>query len=461
MTSTTTTTKERAMHSRKGTSSIHPTTHNYAFNIRNYVNFSRLIIIVFTVMFTFGGTYYAFFLTPKYNATVYLSSKIYASLSANALSTDKVIPVDDKETSAPRQLALIQTPQLLRRLIDKLQLDYRIVSETGGIPASALAVTEFNVPSSLFNTSITLTAKDNSNYTLEIPHIDAVMEGKIGVKESFAIPNELPIELKVSKLPAQENSVFTLHKKPKGEVIEHLLDNLVFEADGTDAKLVTNIITITYTDMNPKSAADTVNALAEIAVNDSRDQEKELAGYTVGLMEIERNYILDVLNKTGEELSKLSTELAHVGFDEKVYGKLFADELTNLDQSIAQASADLAMAGQTVTDQHPKYQEAAAVYRSFLGQRDRYDRIIKESVAQGRNTMDLQRDLEVYTTLYQDASRNLQQFKARMEEPVGDLRIVELACIPDTPSSLSRPLIIGLSLIVGMICGYIVALVFD
>lgn len=461
MTSTTTATKSNAMHTKKGLSPIQPTSNNYAYNIRNYVNLSRLIITVVTLLFTLGGAYYAFFLTPKYQATVYLSSKIYASLSASALSSDKVIPVDDKETAAPRQLQLLQTPQLLRRLIDQLQLDITIASNDPAVAKEALLIPTLSVPISLYDVEMHITPTDATNYLIQVPSLKFEGSGTVGTMEYFQAAPQKTIQLLVTEMPAAVAGGFTVTKQAKGEVIDHLLDNLVFDADGTDSKLVTNIITIAYTDMVPERSANVVNALAELAVTDSKEQEKEQAKYTVGLMAVERDYIQSYLDKTGATLATLSSDLSHVGFDEKIYGKQFADELTNLDKSIAESHAQLEMIAKTVTDQHPKFQEADAVLKSYSTKREKYDQLVKESVGSGVALLDLQRDLTVYTTLYQDVSKNLQQFYARLKEPVGDLRIIELACVPDTPSSLSRPVIIGLSLIVGLICGYIIALVFD
>lgn len=453
--------KESPMHAKKGGPSIQPTQHNYAFNIRNYVNLSRLIIMSVTLMFFLGGSYYALFLTPKYQATVYLSSKIYASLSASALSIDKVIPVDDKDTSAPRQLALMQTPQILRQLIDKLQLDNIVTSSDTAIAITELSLGEFTVTPNLFDIPIYVTVVDKDTYQLIIPYLSFEKKGTVGKSENYLISKDYSVKIKVDKIPATKGLTYTLKKEPKGKVVEKLLDNLVFEADGYDSKLVTNIITVNFTDMSPTKAALVANTLAQLAVEDSKIQEKEQAQNAVTLMEAERDHILDQLNRTGTKLAMLSTKFAHVAFDEKIYGKQFADELTNLDKSIAEAHAQLSMISTNVTDKHPQYQEAAAVYQSYVKKRDDYDQVVQASVGQGNSFLDYQRDLTVYTALYEDVSKNLQQFAARLKEPVGDLRVIELACIPDTPSSLSQPLIIALSALVGLICGYIAALVFD
>lgn len=460
MTSTTTKPKDKKPVWQNG-GAQQPSTKNFSYNIRNYVNYTRFLIVTITLLFTVGGAYYAFFLTPKYQATVLLSSKIYGSLSASSLSTDKMLPVDDKETSAPRQLVLIQTQNVLRKLVDQLHLDVTIASNSPSVPANSLSIKKFIVPNTLVNKEILLEVKAQHSYNIAIPAIEFSANASFGSKEKFLLADGSTIEIRMDNLSAPVDALFTITKAPQGETINNLTDNLVFDAPGMDTKLVTNVISIAYTGMEPLKITDTVNALADIVVEMSKDQERSEAAYMAQLMEIEKNFLLDLLNAKGQELAVVSMNLDHVAFDEKVYGKLYADELSQISNNIALAHSELAKLSQSVTSKNRLYLEAQAAYQSLVDQKQAIAQKVDKSVSGGNIILDLQRDLAVYTTLYQTVSANLEQFRARMIEPIGDLRIIEYACVPDTPSSLARPLIILLSVIVGLISGYVVALVFD
>lgn len=442
-------------------SSITPAQHNFKFNIRNYVNYTRFLIILITLLFTLGGSYYAFFLNPQYQATVLLSSKIYGSLSANSQANDKMLPVDDKDTSAPRQLVLVQTQTLLRKLVDKLHLNLTIETNNSSVLPSCLSIDKLTSPMSLNKTDVVITVEEQNAYNVEVPSINFSAKGKIGNLEKYKLPDGEDLELLIDKITAPHNTKFTVTKIALGETVNKIMGNLVFDAPGVDNKLVTNILSITYTGMDPQKVVEIVNTLADIAVSLSKEEERSEAAAMVSVMEIEKKNILDLLNIKGEELAVLSMDLNHVGYDEKIFSKYFADELTQIDANIAQAHSDLSKLAQTVTSKNLLYQEALAAYQSFVGQKNEIKQQIAKSVSSGNILVDVQRDLVAYTTIYEETCKNLQQYTSRLLDPIGDLRIVEYACEPDTPSSLSRPVIILLSAIVGLICGYVVALVFD
>lgn len=460
MTSTTTKSTDKKPAWQNG-EALKPTSRDFSYNIRNYVNYTRFLIVTITLLFTLGGAYYAFFLTPKYQATVLLSSKIYGSLSASSLSTDKILPVDDKETSAPRQLVLIQTQSVLTKLVEQLHLDITITPNTPSVESNSISLKRLVVPPTIVNKEILLATTTQQTYSITIPDIEFSKNASFGMEDKFLLPDGSSMEIRMDNISAPIGSLFTIIKAPQGETINNLIDNLVFDAPGMDNKLVTNVITIAYTGMEPIKITDTVNALADIVVEMSKDQERSEATYMTQLMEIEKNFLLDLLNAKGQELAAASMGLDRVAYDERVYGKLYTDELSQINNNIALAHSELAKLSQSVTSKNRLYLEAQAAYRSLVDQRDSITKKIDRSVSGGNLILDLQRDLAAYTTLYQTVVANLEQFRARMIEPIGNLRVVEYACIPDTPSSLPRLLIVLLSIIVGMISGYVVALVFD
>jgi len=429
---------------------------NFRFNIRNYINYSRFLIILTTILFTIGGTYYAFFHTPRYTATVVLSSQIYGSLSAAAISENKGIPLDDKETAAPRQLELIQTKQILRKLVNGLNLNL----EKSGRNASLLRVETLEVPESLNNTPIVITPVDGRRFNIDIPSKEIAAGGVLRERETFSTPDGKAVTILISALPP-EGSRVTLKKIPVGEAIDEFLANSLFEAPGVTEKLVTNLIRVSYTGMDPRKVTSVVNKLAEIAVEESKQEESKEARRALTLFEVERMQVLGYLNQTGKKLAELNRELDRVSLSEDVDSQFTADQLVEVEKSILKAAAELAMLEQNLTDKSPKLREAKAAYQSLIARRNAVAEQAKGSLKKGDELLDLQRDLLVYTNLYQEICNNLQQFEARVISPVGNLSILEYAEFPDTPVSFSRPVIILLSALIGLICGYIVALVLD
>lgn len=443
--------------SRSNKSSITPSRFNYRFNIRNYLNYTRFLIIMTTILFTIGGTYYAFFYTPRYQASVYLSSQVYGSLSAAALSKDKAIPLDDKETSAPRQLELLQTPQILTELVKTLDLDLTVEGKL----ADQFVISELTLSRSLYNETILITTIDDLTYRVDIPAANFEAEGTLKYPEVFAVDNENMLQIQLDAIPQIPGAELTLVKRPIGETIDEILANSLFEAPGVDDKLVTNLIRVSYTGMNPQKIAKIVNTLADLAVQNSKFEEKREAFQTLELMNLERAQVLSFLNLTGQKLAELNRGLRRVSINEEIDSKLAADQMIEVEKNLVKAKAELSALKKQSTDQNPKIQASLAGIESLIAEREEIHRKATSSLQVGDELLDLHRDLLVYTNLYQEICRSLQQFQARAESPVGNLTVLEYAQAPDTPVSYSRPVIILLSALIGMICGYILALVLD
>lgn len=441
--------------------SVKPAKYDFRYNIRNYVNYSRFIISFVTALFFIGGSYYAFFLTPKYDATVLLSSKIYGSLSADALSTDKMIPVDDKDTAAPRQLAILQSYELLQKLVERLHLDIEIASPSSTIASNRLKIENLALPMKLLKKPVYFTKEEGSRYKIAIPSVYFEGNGENNKVETFTFSDGSSMTVKVADFDVPTGSAFTVTKQPQGEVINDLKSNLIFDAPGLPEKLVTNIVSIVFTGLEPEKVVQTVNTLAEIAVETSKEEERKEATYMTALLENEKKRVIAHLVSKGEEIAILSGSLNHVAYDEKLYGKLFVDELAQLENNIALAYSELAKISQSYTENHQIHKESNAAYQSLVDKKEKTKEMVSKSVAGSRLINDVQRDITIYTSIYEQISANLEQFQARIKEPVGNLRIINYATLPDTPSSLSRPVIILLSVFLGLVSGYVLALVLD
>ncbi|MCB1149414.1 MAG: hypothetical protein KDK48_04550, partial [Chlamydiia bacterium] len=129
-------------------------------------------MVLTTLLFTAGGTYYAFFYTPKYRTTALLSSQIFGSLTAVAVSTDRGLPLDDKETAAPRQLELIKTHKVLAKVIDRLRLNTSINVCNGLCTSDELIISSLSAPRRLLQNPFKIKVLDKETYELEIAESD-------------------------------------------------------------------------------------------------------------------------------------------------------------------------------------------------------------------------------------------------------------------------------------------------
>ena len=433
---------------------------NYRLNLRNYVNTYYFWIVSVTCIFILGGCYYAFFCTPKYRATVILSSKIYGSLSGSAYAEEKQLSLENDQRAAPRELELIQSRLVLSKVVDKLLLDTTITPVGSSGKGRGLKIKRFDVSPDLNNQEIALFSVAPDTFSIKVKNKGALSEGSIGKDQSFEISSSETIRIAVDELP-DEPTEYTLLKKPKDEIIEDILTNSVFEAPGIADKLVTNLIKISYTGMNPKQTTEIVNTIAEVAVDVSKNEERIQARNSLELMLREQKHLAMVLEEKTKRLSELKLQLGKPTLNESIDSQYTANQLESLVERIQDLESQRLAALTTRTELHPMVQEIEANLISFRQSLKDLKVEVSESLSLGHMVLNLQRDLMVYNKLYEEVTNDLEQFHARSEFPVGNLRIVEKAAIPDAPISYSKPVIILLSALVGLVCGYVVALAIE
>jgi hypothetical protein len=85
--------------------------YNYAFNIRNHVNLSKLFIAAFAILFSVAGAYYAFFKTPLYQTSLILENQIFPNVDGTSNESKYAFALT--QYNAAREMQLIQSPGFL------------------------------------------------------------------------------------------------------------------------------------------------------------------------------------------------------------------------------------------------------------------------------------------------------------------------------------------------------------
>ncbi len=445
--------------SNKNKNKIPVSRHNFAFDIRNYVNYTRLVILVTTVLFTVGGAYYAFFYTPKYRSTIMLSAKVFNSLGAAASSQEKRVQVEDKDTAAPRELELIQSDEVLAEVVCRLHLDVLVNGEVYNCNSSPIRISELNIPRALEDKKISLVRQQDERYDLYISGLSIELTGKLNEPLRYQL-EEGDFLLTLSEWSDTGRDKVVLKKKSVYEAINDLHGVTMFEAPGIDQNLVTNLIVVSAVSMDPAMAALIANTISEVAVEKSKDDERSEAEASAMLLKVERMQLENVLNSHEIALSQLHLDLGQPTTNSEVNAELASRRIQNLDAEIALADSELKKLSQTMTFHHPKYRQTAARLASYQHAKKELIHETHKTISREQDYLNVERKLQVFGHLYDEISRELQIFEARLQEPVGNLRVLRKAMAPDYPYSYSRSVIILLSSLVGMICGYIAALVF-
>lgn len=399
-------------------------------------------------------------MSPIYQADVILSCKVYNSLDAEALSKDKTLSIEDRSMTGPTELELVKSSTVLSKVVEKLDLD---TDNINSIPTTQSPFTfgEFNVSRKLHHEKMILRSLDATKYALEIPKEGFVKEGFVGERYHWILPNQESVNVLVNVLPIETNTVYQFSKKPRDEIINEILSNTIFEAIGIEDNLLTSLIKISYKGMNPEQITEIVNSIAESAVEVSKKEEQIQAGNALELVLIERDQAKKALDEQIKRLSQVQIHLDKLSVNEEINAQYIASQMAEIKNNICKLEAQKASLKDTITDQHPKMISIEASLKSYNDLYEKLKRNAHESLARESEILSLEKDIAIYTRIYEKTMQDYHYFKARYESPVGNLRVVELAHIPAIPISYSKPIIILLSALIGLVCGYVIALVLD
>ncbi len=91
---------------------------DFRFNIRNYMSYSKFIVVTTTLLFLLGGSYYAFFMTPIYEAVAVAETQSYSPVRELIGSNPVFSSVISTDPS--KEVELIKSSALTNQVMAKL-----------------------------------------------------------------------------------------------------------------------------------------------------------------------------------------------------------------------------------------------------------------------------------------------------------------------------------------------------
>lgn len=283
------------------------------------------------------------------------------------------------------------------------------------------------------------------------------------LKEKNAAPREMQILQSYDLLSRVATSINipSLNVMNLGEKVQYLKDSLVFTSPGSNEYQHTNVISVQMTGMEPSELSSIVNTLMTLAVEESKEREKEDSRLALKLMRNEQKNISSLISEKEKSLADSAIVSNNLSLASDISDQYYSQALLELDKNIAKAEGEVSLLGASVTEISPRMVTAKNVLNGYLTQKASLMQTVKQRLNNSDILQNLKRDINVYTLLYEDISKNIEQFQAREQAPIGDIAILQYASVPDNPISYSIPTILLLSLLVGLISGYVVALASD
>ncbi len=435
----------------------------------------RWSILISAIVATLLGTAYALLAKPAYRADLLFQVEEASPDSAKSLLGD-VSSLFDIKTAAATEVEILQSRLVVSRAVDAVHLYYtaepRYFPVIGAFIASRnndlstpgilgwggfawgreqIDLGAFDVPESLYGKPFDLEYLGHDTYRLNTPDGDHAFEGRVGAHETFHFPAG-DIALEVASISAKPGVRFTLTRASRLQTIEKLQGELnIFEKTKQSG-----VIEVTLDCAQRVQCRDVLHAIgkAYIAQNIERkvaDAEQSLAFLNEQLPELKKQ-----LEDSEERYTRFRGE--HGTIDLSAQGQQMLQQSSGIRERLLELRVQKQDLLTRFSPTHPSVVALDKQIEELEGFAGQSEEEIKQLPNMERQAVGLMRDVQVNTELYTSLLNSAQQLKLIKAGKTGTVRLVDDAAVPELPVKPKRALIVGLSLVIGIVMGVVIAL---
>ncbi len=432
----------------------------------------RWIILIALVFAIAIGSAYAVLATPVYRADAIVQVEQKGKSVNEALGD--IATLMTNETPIPAELEILKSRMVLGKVAESLGLDIRIQPKRFPIignaiarermnakkPADAplgldsyawggeqLAVGTVSLSRRLSNQPLLLIAGEGGSYSLFAPDGDLLLEGVAGVIATKDHERFGQIEIFVRELVARPKTEFTLVKLAPQVAVGSVARNLQVVEQGKQS----GIIKVIYESANPRLAVEVANGIVDAY---QRQNVERLSAEAEQTLEFLREQLPEIKKKVETAEAALNEFRLQQGSAD-----LSKETDLVLQQSVALETERLVVvqkreeAIRRFTPNHPVVQALDAQLRQIGGRQGSISGQIKNLPETQQQLLTLTRDVEVNNALYTSLLNSFQELQIAKAGTVGNVRVIDHAVPPLGPFKPQKSVIMGLSLLVGLLLG--------
>lgn len=428
----------------------------------------RKMIGIVTIVFFLLGTLYAFLGTPVYQADILVQVEDNsASAAASNMLADMSSMFDVKSTAAA-EIEILGSRLVVSRSVDALHLyidqDPKRFPLIGGwiarqnkklsVPGllgyggyawgnESMDADIFNVPQPFEEKKFKLQLLEHGRYRLSSGELDEVFEGSVGKLEKFVVEGG-NLELRVAGVNARPGVVFTLIRNSRLKTILDLQDQLVIVEKGKQS----GVIGATWQGTDARIVSDTLNQIGQQYVRQNIERKSAEAAKSLDFLNEQVPLLKSELEQAENLYNALRNKLGSISMSDEgaMVLQKAVDTQTQLLE-LKQKRKDLAM---RFSDSHPSLKAVDEQIRALYGEQGKVNGLIKRFPNNEQDLLRLTRDVTVNTTLYTGLLSNIEQLKLVKAGKIGNVRLVDVAALPEIPVKPKKLIVLPVSLLLGL-----------
>ena len=434
----------------------------------------KYLIAIITVIFLALGVGKALLDTPIYKADAMLqveekSNSLDALMSVSSLMESKVPAMAEIEIIKSRKvlgeavknlnLDIIANPKYFPKLGAAIARRFQKQNITGQVSAplfgldqyawggEAIRIDTFSVPESWIDKELILLVGKQGHFTL-LDDNQLIFEGEVGKPLIKQLDDSHEtLTLFVSLLKARPGTQFTVMRHSLATSINELTENLsVIEKVKN-----TGILSFSIESPSPAVAAQTLNEVANIYVRQNVEQKSKEAQSTLEFLDKQLPALKDQLEAATNALNDFRTTKGSIDLDLETQSVLTGVVEIKTQITLLQQKRDELR--QKFTESHPSVIGIDKQIARLQTQMNANDKKIELLPETQQVILRLSRDVKVSTELYTTLLNSAQTLRVAKAGTVGNVRIIDEAVPPAESIKPKKPLIVAVSLVLGLILG--------
>lgn len=401
--------------------------------------------------FTFVGLLVGFFLM-RWMRDVY-SSDALLQLDVSSSKTSAMVDIGsifEQESPAEAEIRLIKSRHVLMEVVTKENLNYssspigfwnRLARKEGRMELSL-----FSVPDAVKQESYEWIAETISpnEFRLYSPLGGTLVEGSVG--NTYRVPFAGDsLAICVSMMLSEPGQKFKLAELNVLEVAEGLKKSLNVAEDGKK----TNILTLSLENRYSDKAASILNAVIETYVRQNVEMRSAEAEKTLEFLEEQLPSIKAKLDSAEGALTNYRHEVGTV--DLTAEAKVTLDRQVHLKAQLLAVEQQIQENARLYTEDHPTMQAILQQQSRLKREIAKEEALVKDLPTTQQEVIKLQQEVKINNELYTSILNNIQQLRVVRAGEIGNVRIVDKACIRAKPIKPRRKII----LLGGMLGGFL------
>lgn len=435
---------------------------------------SRWLIVAVTVLALVVGGAYAFLSTPVYEANTLIQVEESKGGGAATSALGEAAGLFEIRSPATAEIEILRSRLVVGQAVKNLQLDLSVqpkyipvignwLAQRATAPSTpgflgmggyvsgneSLKVGVFDVPRELeekrFSVVITSTG-----YDLLSPNGEILAKGSFGAAAEFVVDGHKG-QILITDAVAKPGAQFYLTRFSRLVAIEQLQHSLAIDEQGRQS----GVIRTSLSGTEPTKIARILNEIGTLYVRQnverkSAEAEKTLSFLGTLLPEL-RTQVDEAATKFNQFRNRNST------FDLSTEAKLVLEQSVRLQTSLLELQQKRKDLEARFTAQHPSIQTIDAQIKSVNNELGALNGRVKVFPNVEQDLLRLTRDLKVNTELYASLLNSSQQLRLVKEGKVGNVRLVDVAAVPEIPIKPQRLTVLALAGVLGLLAGLALA----